>query len=39
LPAISILWEYCKKAGLQAIIHGKVELAATIHTDGFRSKL
>ncbi len=27
----------CKKAGLQAIIRGKVELAATIHTDGFRS--
>ncbi len=27
----------CKKAGLQAIIRGKVEPAATIHTDGFRS--
>jgi transposase len=27
----------CKKAGLQAIIRGKVELTATIHTDGFRS--
>jgi transposase len=27
----------CKKASLQAIIRGKVELAATIHTDGFRS--
>jgi transposase-like protein len=27
----------CKKAGIQAIIRGKVELASTIHTDGFRS--
>jgi transposase len=27
----------CKKANIQAIIRGKVELAATIHTDGFRS--
>ncbi len=27
----------CKRASLQAIIRGKVELAATIHTDGFRS--
>ena len=27
----------CKKAGIQAIIRGKVELTATIHTDGFRS--
>src|SRR5947209_16900236 len=27
----------CKKGSLQAIIRGKVELAATIHTDGFRS--
>ena len=27
----------CKKASLQAIIRGKVELATTIHTDGFRS--
>ena len=27
----------CKKDSLQAIIRGKVELAATIHTDGFRS--
>ena len=27
----------CKKASLQAIIRGKVELTATIHTDGFRS--
>jgi transposase-like protein len=27
----------CKKVNLQAIIHGKVELAATIQTDGFRS--
>jgi transposase len=27
----------CKKASLQAVIRGKVELAATIHTDGFRS--
>ena len=27
----------CKKASLQAIIRGKVELSATIHTDGFRS--
>ncbi len=27
----------CKKGSLQAIIRGKVELASTIHTDGFRS--
>ncbi len=27
----------CKKASIQAIIRGKVDLAATIHTDGFRS--
>jgi transposase-like protein len=27
----------CKKASLQAIIRGKVDLASTIHTDGFRS--
>ena len=27
----------CKKASLQAIIRGKVQLASTIHTDGFRS--
>jgi transposase len=27
----------CKKASLQAIVRGKVELTATIHTDGFRS--
>jgi len=27
----------CKKSSIQAIIRGKVELAATIHTDGFRS--
>lgn len=27
----------CKKESLQAIIRGKVELQATIHTDGFRS--
>jgi hypothetical protein len=27
----------CKKANLQAIIRGKVELTATIHTDGFCS--
>lgn len=27
----------CKKASLQAIIRGKVDLTATIHTDGFRS--
>ena len=27
----------CKKAGIQAIIRGKVELTATLHTDGFRS--
>src|SRR5918911_2435452 len=27
----------CKKANLQAIIRGKVDLASTIHTDGFRS--
>ena len=27
----------CKKANIQAIIRGKVELTATIHTDGFRS--
>lgn len=27
----------CKKTSIQAIIRGKVELAATIHTDGFRS--
>ncbi|HEX8097613.1 MAG TPA: IS1595 family transposase [Pyrinomonadaceae bacterium] len=27
----------CKKASLQAIIRGRVELEATIHTDGFRS--
>jgi transposase len=27
----------CKKASLQAIIRGKVELTAAIHTDGFRS--
>src|ERR671939_295000 len=25
----------CKKASLQAIIRGKVDLASTIHTDGF----
>jgi transposase-like protein len=27
----------CKKASLQAIIRGKVDITATIHTDGFRS--
>jgi transposase len=27
----------CKKASIQAIIRGKVELRATLHTDGFRS--
>lgn len=27
----------CKKASLQAVIRGKVDLASTIHTDGFRS--
>jgi transposase len=27
----------CKKASIQAIIRGKVDLASTIHTDGFRS--
>lgn len=27
----------CKKANIQAIIRGKVELTATLHTDGFRS--
>jgi transposase-like protein len=27
----------CKKASLQAIIRGKVDLTTTIHTDGFRS--
>ena len=27
----------CKKASLQAIIRGKVDLASSIHTDGFRS--
>jgi transposase len=27
----------CKKASIQAIIRGKVELTATLHTDGFRS--
>jgi transposase-like protein len=27
----------CKKASTQAIIRGKVDLASTIHTDGFRS--
>ncbi|MCA1849702.1 MAG: IS1595 family transposase [Acidobacteria bacterium] len=27
----------CKKANIQAIIRGKVELSATLHTDGFRS--
>ncbi len=27
----------CKKASLQDIIRGKVDLTATIHTDGFRS--
>lgn len=27
----------CKKAGIQAIIRGKVDLTSTIHTDGFRS--
>jgi transposase-like protein len=27
----------CKKASIQAIIHGKVDLASTIHPDGFRS--
>lgn len=27
----------CKKASIQAIIQGRVELSATIHTDGFRS--
>src|ERR1051325_6412492 len=26
----------CKKANIQAIIRGKVDLTATIHTDGFR---
>jgi transposase len=27
----------CKKASLQAIIQGRVDLTSTIHTDGFRS--
>ena len=27
----------CKKSSIQAIIRGKVDLASTIHTDGFRS--
>ena len=27
----------CKKAGIQAIIRGKVDLTSSIHTDGFRS--
>ncbi len=27
----------CKKASIQVIIRGKVDLASTIHTDGFRS--
>ena len=27
----------CKKTSIQAIIRGKVALASTIHTDGFRS--
>ena len=27
----------CKKANIQAIIRGKVELSARLHTDGFRS--
>ena len=27
----------CKKASIQAIIRGKVDLSATLHTDGFRS--
>jgi transposase-like protein len=27
----------CKKANIQAIIRGKVDLTSTIHTDGFRS--
>src|SRR3982751_1023549 len=27
----------CKKSSIQAIIRGKVNLASTIHTDGFRS--
>src|SRR5918993_4815765 len=27
----------CKKANIQAIIRGKEELSATLHTDGFRS--
>jgi transposase len=27
----------CKKGSIQAIIRGKVDLASTIHTDGFRS--
>ena len=27
----------CKKASIQAIIRGKVDLTSTIHTDGFRS--
>jgi len=27
----------CKKASISAIIRGKVELSATLHTDGFRS--
>jgi transposase-like protein len=27
----------CKKASIQAIIRGKAELSATLHTDGFRS--
>jgi len=27
----------CKRVSIQAIIHGKVDLTSTIHTDGFRS--
>src|SRR5919112_2579962 len=27
----------CKKANIQAVIRGKVDLTSTIHTDGFRS--
>jgi transposase-like protein len=27
----------CKKASLQAVIRGRVELTATIHTDGLKS--
>jgi len=27
----------CKKASIQAILRGRVELAATVHTDGMRS--